>query len=114
MNRIAVLALAVFLSVLVTGDCRAQDDPDGPELMTIDGKVVKVDAARSTITIKFANELTFSVPPNTPITEDVYNIRLSDIEPGDDVTVEHYMGPSGDLIATRVTVENKEAIQCAR
>jgi hypothetical protein len=42
---------------------------------------------------------------------DIYDIKLSDIEPGDDVTIEHYEDPSGKLIATKVMVENEEIYQ---
>lgn len=45
MNKIAALVLAMLLSVCVISDCRSQDDTDGPELMTADGKVTGVDRA---------------------------------------------------------------------
>ncbi len=108
MNKSMVLILVALLSVSVISDCHSEDNMEGREEMTIDGKVVGVDVSRSTITIKTANELTFSVPINTSIISDIYDIELSDIEPGDDVTVEHYEDSSGKLIATKITVENKE------
>ena len=102
MNKIIAFILMTLLSVFVISDCYAQDQ----ELMTVAGKVTKVDASRSTITVKLANESTFSVPSSTPIICDAKDIRLSDVETGQYVTVEHYKDPSGNLIATNITVEN--------
>jgi len=107
-SKIIALVLVTLLSVSVMVDCRAQENAEELELMTVDGKVTGVDVSRSTITIKAANELTFSVPAKTAIMEGIYDIKLSDIEADDYVTIEHYKDPSGMLIATKITVENKE------
>lgn len=107
-TRNIVLILTILLSIYVIGDCHSQDDTEKRELMTVDGKAAEVDISRSTITIKSANELTFSVPVNTPIVDDIYDIKLSDIEPEYDVMVEYYAGSLGKLIATKITVKNKE------
>ena len=106
MNKLAIVILAVVLSVAMINDGYPQDNADAPDLETIDGKVVSVDVVKSTITIKFAVEYTFLVPSQTPIFRDLYDIKLSDIKPGNDVAIEHYKDPSGKLVATRIEVEN--------
>ncbi len=108
MNKIVALTLTMLLSISIISDCHPQNYIEGQEVVTVDGRVVKVDASHSTITIKAVNKLTFSVPMYTPITSDIYDIKLSDIEPGDDVTVEYYEDPSGKLIATGIAVQNRE------
>lgn len=102
------LFIAVLFSIYAVDECRSQDDTQGRKLMTVDGKVGAVDISRSTITIKTANELTFSVPADTPIVSGIYDIKLSDIEPEDDVTIEHSGETPGKLIATKITLKNKE------
>lgn len=106
MNKIMALVLTALLSVFIISDCHSQDDTEGPELTTVSGKVVKIDAVNSAITIRLANDITFSVPLNTPVLSNAQNIRLSDVNIGQYATVEHYEDPSGKLIATKVTAEN--------
>jgi multidrug resistance efflux pump len=111
MNKVTPLIMTILLSVSLISDGYSQDNTEERELMTVDGKVAKVDISLSTITVKTTNTLTFLVPIHTPIMNDIYDIKLSDIEPGDDVTIEHYEDPSGKLIATKVMVENEEIYQ---
>lgn len=102
-----VLTLAALLSISIISYCHSEENTEEHQLMTVDGKVAGVNISRSIITIKAINELTFSVPINTPIMSDIYDIKLSDIKPGDDVTVEYYENSPDKLIATKVTVENQ-------
>lgn len=99
--------LVILLSISVVNDCHSVDqldEPQGPDLMTFGGKVVSIDLSRSTIVVNFVNELTFSVPTNTPVKNDIYDIRFSDIRLGDNVTIEYYKDSSDKLITTKITV----------
>lgn len=108
MHRVAASIVTVLLSAFMISNCYAQDDAPPREMMTVDGKVASVDVADSTITIKAGNELTFSISPDASLVSGIYDIKLSDIEPGNDVSVEHYQDPSGNLIATKITVKNRD------
>jgi hypothetical protein len=108
MTKATTLILTAFLSFSMINACHSQYNSGDRDLETIGGKVISVDIMHSSITIKAVNQMKFSVPADTPITCSIYDSKLSNIKPGDDVTVEHYKDGSGNLIATKITVENKE------
>ena len=105
MNKTIALALMMLLSISMIGQLTyAQDNTEPQELLTFDGKVVSADVSSSILIVRFVNDLTFSVPINTPVKNDIYDIKFTDIKNGDDVTVEYYKDASDKLIATKITV----------
>jgi len=94
--------LALSASAAYSSDWGADDN-----FTTIDGTVSSVDTLDSKITINAVNDLTFSVPINATIKQDIYDIKLSDINVGDYVTIEYYSDASGKKQAKTITVEYK-------
>lgn len=111
MNKIMALVFAAVICVPAIDNCYAQYEYDMQKegIETVDGTVVSVDLSGSTITIRSAaGDLAFSVPVNAPVVSGIYDIKLSDIETGQYVSVEHYRDSSGKLIARKITIQNQE------
>ena len=74
----------------------SDEDLDDPDLMVFEGKVSDVDLGRSLLTVDGASSAVFQISFDTKLVSEVNmysnDIRLSDINPGDYVTVEYLRG----------------------
>ncbi len=105
MIMVRVISLLMIIGVVMSSPSYCQYDAEEPELKTIGGTVSSISVAKSVIVIQAGNTFTFSVSPQATITRDIYDIKLSDINVGDYVTVEYYDDASGSHIATGISVE---------
>lgn len=116
MKRIAftVLILAASIFAHPAAASFESEDLDDPNLRVSEGKVVSVDRSNQTITVDAGIPMKFSASRGTKIRSEATmyseDIKLSDINPGDYVTVEYVRkgeetrSPEKTL---RITVENK-------
>jgi hypothetical protein len=74
----------------------SDEDLDDPDLMVFEGKVSDVDLGRSLLTVDGASSAVFQISFDTKLVSEVNmysnDIRLSDINPGDYVSVEYLRG----------------------
>lgn len=95
-----MLVVAGIIEIL---PANCQDDVTGK---TIEGRVISVDAQNSQIIVKTFESIIFSVPSNAKlINSDGFDIQLSDITPGNYVSVDYYDDPTGHHIVTNIEVE---------
>ena len=111
------LAIAICLAALIFiqpalsfGD----DDLDNPNLRVSEGLVMAVDRSGSTITVNAGMPMVFPVSSDTKLRSEAtaysVDIKLSDINVGDNVTVEYIRKGEDSRVPAkviRITVENK-------
>ena len=102
MKRLALSAIIMGIVIFFTALAYCDDYYDSPPLKTIDGRVLSVDTLSSKITISSINNITFYVPANAVLKQDVFDIRLSDIKAGDYVTVDYRDDGSGRRDAQQI------------
>jgi len=88
---------------------------DSKELKVIKGKIVSLDLQGSLISIRWFNnedkrydELTFAIPDETDIIKQGQDVAISELNKGNQVTVEYYDGDFMGLETTRITIEPNE------
>jgi len=105
MKRVLILAVTAFY--LVSGAaayCWENAFNEDPRIETVEGRVSNVDVQRSRITIKSVDTMTFLVPLNARVVQDIYDMKLSDVKAGDYVTIDYLDDPSGKHEAKTITV----------
>ncbi len=105
------LAASVFMQQAASF---ADEDLDNPNLRVSEGHVAAVDLSGSTVTVGDSMPITFPVSPDTRLVSDVStspsDIKLSDIDVGDYVTVGYVRNGQDSRIPEKVlkiTVEYK-------
>lgn len=102
--RIGVTIFTMLACVLTIGlSAYCDDSYSEDDLRIFDGKVVSVDVKKSTITVKSALEMTFTVSKDTQLIDDIYDIELSDLRIGNYVTVEYVTDPDGPKKVLSIT-----------
>lgn len=109
MERLSLKAIVLAVAIFFTAVAYCDDYYEGPPLKTIDGRVSSVDTLSSKITIDAVNMITFYVPTNAVIKQDVFDIRLSDLKAGDYVTVAYRDDSSGRHSAESITKHYNES-----
>ena len=105
-----ILSICVALLIIFASGVpvHCQDDPLVEDVKTIDGNVVSVDSPNSQIVVKSIVVMTFSVPSSAKIINaDGLDIRLSDVNAGNYVTVDYRDDKSGLHIMNGMEVEYK-------
>lgn len=108
MKRLIIFAAILFaLTFSLCAIAFSQYDTREATL-TVSGRVVSVDPQASVIVIRTMENMVFSVAPNAKIVNsDGFDIRLSDINPGNYVSVDYYDDRSGKHIITNIEVDYK-------
>jgi len=109
MVKAIAIAVVIFSIILLPVFCYCMNDFHNPDLesKTTQGQIVAVDTSYLNIVVKMAtyhDEITINVPHKTTIIKDNANASLSDLEPGDNVTVVYYNDSPGPLKALNITV----------
>jgi len=104
-KKIPVFLTTGILILTASFSFSQQEYVEGKEVLTLSGRVESVNPSGSTIVVKDVNEVRFQVPPDAKLVKDIYDIKLSDINTGDYVTVEYYTASSGSNIVTRISVD---------
>ena len=99
----AAIIFSLTTIFLCAGLVYAQDQR--PELRTFTGNVLEVDWVGSVMTVEGVENMTFSVGPETKVTQGTGSASFSDIEQGDPVAVKYYEDPSGDSRAVRIDIK---------
>lgn len=116
MKKIVIIAVFMILSVTIASElchCQNNYDSSDEDLRVFDGKVVNVDTYKSILTVKGVGQIDFPITSDTSIQSDLYDIKLSDIDLGDYVTVQYYRSGSESRSPMKVlivTVENKPEV----
>jgi len=107
-KNVVSLCVTFFIVFAVSaGTVRCQDDA-GAVVKVVEGDVVSVDPQGFSIVVKTYKNTVFSVPADAKLTnEDGFAIQLSDIDPGNYVTVEYYDASTGGHIAKNINVGYK-------
>lgn len=111
MFKTYAIILSVIAVIAITAPCYGwnQYDAPEPETKTTDGYVVSTHIAEAIIVIKVIDNMDFFVPLDAKITNDVYDISLSDINKGDYVQIEYFIDrAAGKRVVRRLTVEYKK------
>lgn len=99
-----IIGLLIVLSSPAAIHC--QGDTLVDNIKTLDGNVASVDVQNSQITVKSSEVFTFFVPSNAKIINaDGFEIRLSDVNAGNYVTVDYFNDKSGAHIMKGMEVE---------
>lgn len=107
-KRIVSLCGIFFIIFAVSAFPARCQDGTGAVIKVVEGNVVSVDPQGSSIVVKTYRNTVFSVPSDAKLTNpDGFEIQLSDIDPGNYVTVEYYDSGSGEHIAKNINVEYK-------
>ena len=85
-----IAVLILVLGAVITAPCYCDYQDSDSELRVFDGKVVDVNIGESLLTVKGITEIVFPISNDTKMIRDIYDIKLSDIDKGDYVTVEYY------------------------
>lgn len=110
---IRFLLISIFLITILTA-CMPLYCQDSGNLMTFDGNVVSVDPQNSKIVVQTSETFTFSVSSDAKIiNEDGFDVKLSDVNPGNYVTLDYYDDNAGNHIATHIEVAYKAASEKA-
>ena len=108
MKRILSIAFALYIISASIVPAHCQDDPLLEGMKTIDGNVVSVDFQNSQIVVKSSQIMTFSVPSDAKIVNaDGFDMRLSDVNAGNYVTVDYRNDKSGLHVMRGMEVEYK-------
>lgn len=96
------LIVLAAIAVIMAGPAYCQADN---MIKTVDGTVVSVDHQNSQIVIKASENLTFSVSSAAQmINKDGFDVQLSDIKPGNYVTVDYYDDSDGRHVITNLEI----------
>ena len=100
---ICAVLLVIFASSIPV---HSQGDPLVDDMKTIGGNVVSVDIQNSLMVIKAYEVMTFTVPSDAKIVNaDGLDIGLSDVNPGNYVTVDYCDDKSGRHVMKGMEVE---------
>lgn len=105
-KNIVLLFAAFFVVFAISADCAYSQDDTGAAVKTIGGRVISVDPQGFSMTVKTYENTVFSVPLSAKlINKDGFDVELSDINPGNYVTVDYYDTPAGAHIARHVELD---------
>ncbi len=109
---IALSILTIIACVFAASPCFCQNrfDTTDEELRVFEGKVVDVDTGKSVLKVRGVTDIDFPIDSDTTLQNDSYAIELSDMDPGDYVTVQYYRKESesrSPMKVISVTVKNK-------
>lgn len=107
-KNVVSLCVTFFMVFAVSaGPAGCQDDA-GAVVKVVEGYVVSVDPQGLNIVVKTYKNTVFSVPADAELTnQDGFGIQLSDIDPGNYVTVQYYDASTGGHVAKNINVEYK-------
>ncbi len=93
---------------MMVGAGYCQDDAGAKELKIVKGNVYEIEWVAAKLVVRTfdfggADEITFTAPEDTKITQGADEISLADMEQCDVVTIEYYSSLAG-LIAVNITV----------
>ncbi len=110
MKIILILTLILIISVCGAGLSLAQYGDQGSavcedaNLRTFDGTVLSVDVVGSSLTVKGIQQRKFIISSGTKLTKNIFDIKLSDVNAGDYVTIGYCDNPDGSVKTLRVDV----------
>ncbi|MDD3904899.1 MAG: DUF5666 domain-containing protein [Candidatus Omnitrophica bacterium] len=110
-KTLIVFCIMITVGICATGVICAWEQTDDPDLRVFEGKITAVDVSNSTITVNGGIEMKFQISQDTDLEKSTYDIKLSDINVGDYVTVEYYRSGSESRVpekVVRVMVESWE------
>jgi len=111
MKKIA-LGICIAAMFLDTASfCADWQDLDDENLRTFQGTVTAVDLAASTISAQATISAVFPISSDTSLKKNDIDIKLSDINIGDYVTIDYYHDGSGNMKPVKilsVTVEYED------
>ena len=99
----AFLVFSMVLTYPFLSHSRDYDARD--DLKVFEGAVVSVDTDKSELTVKGDVVEVFPVTGQTELSKDANDIGLSDIVPGNYVSVGYYVNDDGALTVLNITVE---------
>ena len=96
-SRVGIFKLMIIMSIVGAAaviPCHAEEQCADEDLRTFDGKVVNVDTSNSILTVSGVNQIAFPVSSDTKLQKSDFagrsaDIKLSDINIGDYVTVQY-------------------------
>lgn len=97
---LGIFIIAMFLTTVSL--CADWQDLDDENLRTFQGNVTAVDIGGSSITVQATISAVFPVSLDTLLKKDDIDIKLSDINVGDYVTIEYYHDGSENKIPVKV------------
>lgn len=107
------MAMTVFMALVcfmaMAASCGGEEFSD-EDLRVFDGKVANVDTSKSVVTVVGGVQIEFPISPDTKIRQDTpdvnsaYDIKLSDIDAGDYVTVQYYRKGLESRVPAKVLV----------
>lgn len=93
-RMVMIVAIAAAISAMTAMPCFSDYNYDNENMRVFEGKVTKVDVGKALITVKGSMEMEFTVSSDTQLTQNTpgttADIRLSDIDIGDYVSVQYY------------------------
>ena len=115
MVRVLFIAICIAIAVFIRPAASFGDeDLDNPNLRVSEGRVISVDRSGQSITVDAGMPMKFFVSSDTKLHSEATtyqeDIKLSDINPGDDVTVEYIRKGEDSRVpekTVKITVENK-------
>ena len=99
---IAVMALLLISSAMTMTVCWSDDQYSDEDLRVFEGRVVNADIGNSTLTVSGAVQMVFPITSDTALKKDIYDIKLSDINKNDYVTVQYYRNGSESRSPSKV------------
>jgi len=117
-TKLALVCLAVVGLVGVAVSVFAQEKAQPAQVTSVSGEIVSVDLVKSEVVVKQLKDVvissytntTFSVAPETKITKDDVDLKLSDLKAGDKVTVKYTTDVLGKQKVESIAVEVNEAV----
>jgi len=105
---IAVRVFIILTCGMAMAACCAGEEFSDENLRVLEGKVVNVNVSKSAITVSGGIQIDFQVSPDTKICRDTpdidfaYDIKLSDIDVGDYVSVEYWCKDTESRVPAKV------------
>jgi preprotein translocase subunit YajC len=104
-NKTIVFALSAIACMATAAYC--QERVENRQILTISGRLAKVDFVGSTIVVKKDNEqITLSVQDDAIITEGTEKLGLEDLEENDPVTIQYYSPYPGQYDVVSIVDNN--------
>ena len=104
MKTTIVLLFITLVVAIACVPCYSEYQEATDDDRTFEGKVMAVNVAQSTLTVNDTVDIVFPISADTKLTQDINDIKLSDIEVGDYVSVSYVR--SGDDSRVPAKVKN--------
>ena len=103
MNKIIVIIFIMLsLSAIMIMPSYSDDQCSDEDLRVFEGTVVNVDVGKSMLTVNGTTQIDFPISLDTTLKKDIYDIKLSDINKGDYVTVQYCRQGSDSRVPLKV------------